>query len=667
MFNNKNRFTNRDFDIENPLEYISEDADFRFEDDEKTVDSTKNDKKMLWVVISILLLALFSRTFFLQIIKGAHFKEVAENNRVREVVVKAPRGIIRDEYGEVLARNIPSFEVVFVPLNLPEDESSWKELSGKLAELLGGEQKQEEILSLLLETPKTDRRNYLIQENVEQDKAFELIERSNEFPGIYIGKTARRDYVDGEVFSKVIGYDGKITKEELVENPTYLMTDYLGKTGIEYTYEKQLHGIHGMHRFEVDAVGSVKEDLGEVSPIPGDELVLHIDAKLQKEATEIAKRTLEKNEDATGIAIVAINPQTGGIRALVSLPSFDNNLFARGISNSEYQELVNNEKKPLLDRTIKGEYPPGSPYKIMMAAAVLEEGIVTEDTQVNCAGSIHVGAWPFPDWKAHGATDIRKAIAQSCDVFFYTVSGGWGDIGGIGIERMEIYAKMFGYGEVTGIDLPGEKSGNVPNGDWKFKRFGENWYIGDTYHASIGQGYVTATPLQVAHSISIIANGGKAIRPKIVDKIIHADTGEVEILEPDVTDKQVVSGKTVEVVRQGMRDTVFSDGGSGSSLRSLSVETAGKTGTSQFGTEEKLHSWYSSFAPFENPELAMIVLVEGGGEGHSWAVPITKEIYEWYFDRKRGEIEKETEKEITPVEVIPEEIISEDASIVEKD
>ncbi len=643
MFNDKKRFTNRDFDIENPLEYVSEDADFRFEDDDRQVDSTKNDKKLLWVAIFILLIILFSRTFFLQVTKGPYYKEVAENNRVREVVVKAPRGIIRDEYGEVLALNIPSFEVVFVPLNLPEDENAWKDLVARLAELLGGDLDQEEILLQMTQVPKTDRRSYLIQKSIEQEKAFEIIERSAEFPGIYIGKTARREYVDGEIFSKIIGYDGKITEEELRENSSYVMTDYVGKSGVEYTYEEQLHGIHGMQRFEVDAVGNIKEDLGEVSPVSGDELILHVDAKLQKEITTIAQKVLEENKDATGIAIVALNPQTGGVRALVSLPSFDNNMFARGISNSEYSELINNENKPLLDRTIKGEYPPGSPYKIMMAAAALEEGVITEKTQVNCTGSIHVGSWAFPDWKTHGITDVRKAIAQSCDVFFYTVTGGWGDIGGLGIKRMEIYAKMFGYGEVTGIDLPGEQKGNVPSGDWKFKRFGEKWYIGDTYHASIGQGYVTATPLQVVHSISIIANGGKSIRPKVVDKIIHAETGEVEILAPEITEEQVVSKETIEIVRQGMRDTVFSDGGSGSSLRSLDVETAGKTGTAQFGADKKLHSWYASFAPFENPELAMIVLVEGGGEGHSWAVPITKEIYEWYFDRKRGEIEKEGE------------------------
>ncbi len=668
MFNNKkNRFTNRDFDIENPLEYVSEDASFVFEDDEKDVDSTKNDKKLLWIATFFLLIALFSRTFFLQVIKGPYYKEVAENNRVREVVVKAPRGIIRDRYGEVLALNIPSFEVTFVPLNLPEDESAWKELVAKLGELLGQDLNQEEVLSQMMQASKTDQRSYLIQKNVEQDKAFEIIERSVEFPGIYIGKTARREYVDGEIFSKIIGYDGKITKEELEENPTYLMTDYIGKNGIEYTYEKQLHGEHGMHRFEVDALGNIKEDLGEINPVSGDGLILNIDAKLQKEATEIAKRTLEINKDATGIAIVALDPQTGGVRALVSLPSFDNNMFARGISNSEYAELVNNEKKPLLDRATKGEYPPGSPYKIMMAAAALEEGVIAENTQVNCGGAIHVGAWAFPDWKTHGITDVRKAIAQSCDVFFYTVAGGWGDIGGLGIKRMEIYANMFGYGKPTGIDLPGEQSGNVPSGDWKFKRFGENWYIGDTYHAAIGQGYVTATPLQVAYSISIIANGGKSIKPKIVDKILHTDTGEEEILKPEIIEAQVVSQKTIDVVRRGMRDTVFSDGGSGSSLRSLKVETAGKTGTAQFGADEKLHSWYSSFAPFENPELAMIVLVEGGGEGHSWAVPITKEIYEWYFDRKRGEIKKEGETEIVPVEVVPDEAIPEDTPVIGRD
>lgn len=658
MFGKKNKLINRSFDIDDPLEYISEDKDFQFEDDERTVNSLNNEGNVLWIGVSCLLLVLFARTFYLQVTKGGYFKEVAENNRVREIVVKAPRGIIRDAYGEVLARNIPSFEIVFVPLNLPEDENAWRGLLAKLGELLGPDLDQAELFSQMIQLSKSDRRSYLIQKNVDQDKAFEIIERSVEFPGIYIGKTARREYVDGEIFSKVIGYDGKITKEELEENPNYLMTDYVGKSGIEYTYESNLRGKHGMLRFEVDAKGDIKEDLGEENPISGDELTLHIDAKLQKEATEIAKKILEENEDATGIAIVALNPQTGGVRALVSLPSFDNNMFARGISNSEYSELINNEKKPLLNRVTRGEYPPGSPYKIMMAAAALEEGIVTEDTQINCSGSIHVGAWAFPDWKAHGITDVRKAIAQSCDVFFYTVAGGWGDINGLGIKRMEIYAKMFGFGEATGIDLPGEQNGNVPSGDWKFKQFGEKWYIGDTYHAAIGQGYVTATPLQVAHSISIIANGGKSIRPKIVDKISHAVTGEEEILEPEVVTEQVVSKETVDIVRRGMKDTVYAEGGSGSSLRSLEVETAGKTGTAQFGNEDKLHSWYASFAPFDDPELAMIVLVESGGEGHSWAVPITKEIYEWYFDKERGE--KEEEEEVEAELKVEEEVVEEE-------
>lgn len=643
MFGKKRGLKNRDFDIENPLEYVSEDADFEFEDDETGLDVVNKDRTILWLTIAFLIAVLFGRTFYLQVVKGAHYKEVAENNRVREVVVKAPRGIIRDKYGEVLARNVPSFEVVFVPLHLPEDESRWKIILAKLGELLGPDFNREEILTQMMEVSKSDRRSYLIQKNIEQDKAFEIIERSVEFPGIYIGKTARREYVDGEIFSKIIGYDGKITKEELDENPKYLMTDYIGKSGIEYTYEKQLHGKHGMRRFEVDAVGSIKEDLGEVNPVSGDELVLHVDAKLQKKITEISQKALDENEDATGIAVVAINPQDGGVRALVSLPSFDNNMFARGISNQEYSDLINDEKRPLLNRAIKGEYPPGSPYKIMMAAAALEEGVVTEQTKINCAGAIHVGAWAFPDWKTHGITDVRKAIAQSCDVFFYAVAGGWGDIQGLGIKRMEIYAKMFGFGAPTGIDLPGESDGNVPNGNWKFKRFGEKWYIGDSYHAGIGQGYVTSTPIQVANSIAVIANGGKLIEPQVVDKVIHADTGWEEDLEPSIVNERVVSPETIETVRKGMRDTVYAEGGSGANLRSLEVESAGKTGTAQFGNEDKLHSWYSSFAPFENPELAVIVLVESGGEGHSWAVPITKEIYEWYFDLKRGEIEKEEE------------------------
>ncbi len=248
-----------------------------------------------------------------------------------------------------------------------------------------------------------------------------------------------------------------------------------------------------------------------------------------------------------------------------------------------------------------------------------------------------MGSWKFPDWKTHGPTDVKKAIAESCDVFFYALGGGWGEISGLGEEKIERYGKMFGFGAPTGIDLPGELDGNLPNKNWKFKKFGEKWYIGDSYHEAIGQGFVTVTPLQLASMTATIANRGTYYQPKVAEKIIDPETGEESPVEPEIVDKNFISQKNIEIVREGMHQTVFGPAGSGRSLASLPVETAGKTGTAQFGSEEKTHSWYISFAPFDDPQIAMAVLIEGGGEGHSWAVPATKEIYQWYFgDRQEG-------------------------------
>jgi penicillin-binding protein 2 len=286
----------------------------------------------------------------------------------------------------------------------------------------------------------------------------------------------------------------------------------------------------------------------------------------------------------------------------------------------------------------------------MVATAALEEGVVNEHTTINCPGQINIGQWIFPDWKTHGKTDIKKAIAQSCDVFFYAVGGGWESINGLGIDRLKKYAKFFGFGDYLGIDLPGEKKGLIPDNTWKFKLLGEKWYIGDTYHAAIGQGYILATPLQVANIAATIANGGKVFRPRIVREMINSKNQEVVPIKEEILNENFLKAENIRIVQEGMRQTVTD--GSGRLLNDLKVATTGKTGTAQFGTEGKTHSWYISYAPYENPELAMVVLVMEGGEGHSWAVPLTKEIYKWYFDEKRGELTKEERvKEAQPDDV----------------
>ncbi len=614
-------------EIENPLDKISltrETAEIR------QTEKFGWQHQTFFVLVFLLLGILFLRMFFLQILKGNYYTHVADNNRIRKVVMRAPRGIIKDMNGEVLARNIPSFELVFTPAFLPPNRQELDNILNEIARLV--DISKDELWNKINEQKRTDRRTFQLVEHLDNDTALKLKEQNDLLLGIDVTQTAQRKYDKGEIFSHVIGYDGKVTKEDLEKYPDYLLIDYVGKNGLEETYEKYLHGKHGEHRYEVNAQGKIIQDLGVVVPVPGSELVLNIDAKLQEKIYQEAGKIMENNNDATGVVVVALDPRNGAVRALVSYPSFDNNLFVQGIPGDIYRQLLNDSHKPLLNKAVSGTYPPGSTFKPLVACASLEEGVVAEDTTVNCQGGIHVGQWQFPDWKAHGITDIRKAIAESCDVYFYAVGGGWQNIKGLGIEQLRRYSKLFGLGDYLGIDLPGEKKGLVPGTTWKFKELGEKWYIGDTYHNSIGQGYLLATPLQVANIVATIANGGKVYRPRIVKEIIDPLSHQKMEMKEDILNENFISPENIKIVQEGMRQTVTA--GSGRALNDLKVPTAGKTGTAQFGTEDKTHSWYISYGPYENPELAMVVLVEGGGEGHSWAVPLTKEVYKWYFDER---------------------------------
>ncbi len=267
----------------------------------------------------------------------------------------------------------------------------------------------------------------------------------------------------------------------------------------------------------------------------------------------------------------------------------------------------------------------------MVAAAALEEKIISPDTAIDCHGGIRIGSFTFPDWKTHGVTDVRKAIAESCDVFFYTVGGGWDNVGPLGIDRIKKYADMFGLGKILGVDIPGEASGLIPDQAWKQNRLNERWYVGDDYHSAIGQGFDTATPLQMANLAATIANSGKVFQPHLVRSIKKSD-GSEEKIEPKILSQNFINSFNMRVVREGMRQTITS--GSARSLGDLPVAVAGKTGTAQFGGENKTHGWFISFAPYDNPTIAMAVLMEGGGEGSSTAVPVTKEVLKWYFGER---------------------------------
>ena len=579
----------------------------------------------------LFLLVLGGRIFYLSVVKGEEYSLIALRNSLRALIIPAPRGIMYDISGKPLVQNVPSVDAVLVPADVPTDEREIAELKGRIGVVFSLEPD-------LLETTlsKLDRRStlpVLLKERIGQEETLLYLSQSHELPGVGLYQTTQRQYLDSLIFSHVLGYEGKIRKEELETHPDYLLTDSIGKQGIEKSYESALRGTHGWKRVEVDAFGKVKKELGVVQPVPGQDLILNIDADLQKKLFDSLQTILEKN-DLKRAGAVAIDPRSGAVRALVSLPSFDNNLFAGGISGENYRALLNDSSEPLFNRVVAGAYPPGSTIKPVLAAAALTEGVVDERTEIESKGGINVGRFFFGDWKVHGFTDIRRAIAVSSDVFFYSIGGGYGGIEGLGMNRMKKYEELFGYGQKTGIDTGGEVAGLLPDANWKKEKIGERWYIGDDYNSSIGQGYVTATPLQVLNSIVAIANGGTLYEPRIVSQIRSYD-GKVTPVPTKVIREKFVDSNIIRIVREGMRETVTE--GTAQALADLPIEVAGKTGTAQFGNESKTHGWFVSFAPYETPELALVVLVEGQGEEGYNAVPVTKDVYSWYFGREKKE------------------------------
>lgn len=590
------------------------------------------------ILCAIVLVLLGARVFFLNVVKGGYYQDVAVRNSVRNVLLSAPRGLIFDRYGKQLVRNVPSMELLATPGDLPTSEEERQSMIERLRSFIAFD--SDEWEALLRSAGGTFSAPIVLKPSLTQDETLIFSARAAEFPGISLERSAVREYQDGLIFSHILGYEGKIRKEELAEYPDYLPIDSIGKQGIEKSYESELRGKRGADRVEVDSRGAVKKALGVFEPEPGSDLILNIDADLQKKLFDSLSVALDTAGLRKGAA-VAMDPRDGSVLALVSLPSFDNNLFAGGIDSANYAGLIEDDAIPLFNRAIAGEYPPGSTIKPFLASAALAEGVVTPNTQIESRGGITVAGFSFGDWKVHGFTDVRHAIAVSSDVYFYSVGGGYGNIRGLGMEKMDAYEQRFGFGSETGIDVPGEKTGFLPTAEWKEKKFGERWYIGDTYHASIGQGFVLATPLQLADATSAVANGGTLWKPRVVGQIRDRD-GTLRSMAPEALRRNVIDPSILKTVREGMRMTVTESVGTAQSLAGLPVAVAGKTGTAQFGTEKKTHGWFESFAPYEHPTIVLVVLIEGQENEGYFAVPVTKDVLSWYFGEGRG---KEAERE----------------------
>ncbi len=582
----------------------------------------------------VIFLVLFGRLIVLQIVQGEHFKMLADQNRLRVQEIIAPRGIVYDAFGKPLVENIPSFELVVTPADLPKDyEQSVKALS----QLIGFE--AESVLSSIFKKGLKSYEPISIIQNLPKDYALLFEAKASQFPGFAIEHNPIRQYKDPLVFSHLLGYTGKITDEELArEKSDYAHNDYIGKTGIEAEYEKYLRGVSGKKQVEVDAKGNLKSLHGQIDPEPGDSLILNIDSDLQR---ELYKNIVAHNGNKKAAAI-ALDPQSGKVLALVSLPGFDNNLFAQGISQQEYLKLTTDPKKPLFNRAISGTYPPGSTIKPVIASAALQEGVVDENTVIYDNGDLVYGGFHFRGWKETGLgpMTLRTAIAMSSDIYFYTVGGGQAalNIAGLGPERLAKYDKLFGMGSALGIDLPSEASGLVADPDWKKNHFSTKemqiWYPGDTYHVSIGQGDMLATPLQVAMWTSVVANGGTLYRPYILDRVTDAENKVVFQKNPEVIRSAFIDPKNIEIVREGMHLTVTQ--GTARSLSVLPITAAGKTGTAQFDSANPAatHAWFTAFAPYENPKIVITVLIEAGGEGSAAASPVVKETLLWWANNR---------------------------------
>jgi penicillin-binding protein 2 len=586
---------------------------------------------IFWSIAFFLIIFLIGRVFYICVVKGEYYGYVASGNSIREIPIIAPRGKIFDANGEILADNVPSRNIIVQPEMLSSDQNERDHMVEKLTEVVGIDFLQ---VRTIVDTAYTEKKPSVIIENITHEQALAFRTHESDFPGIQIQQTAIRNYPHGMKFAHVIGYEGLIKKEEYLAHKDYLLTDHIGKTGIEYEYEQFLHGKHGAQKALVDSRGNIVKDLVDTKPIHGAEVHLNIDAQLQRFLYDRLLQELDRAKTDRAAAII-LDPRDGAVRALVSLPSYDNNKFAQGIDSHTYNEWITDDDQPLFNRAIAGVYAPGSTVKPVMGIAVLGEKIISPDRKIESTGGLQLGSFFFGDWRVHGFTDIRQAIAVSSDVYFYTIGGGYGDIAGLGIEKMKEYMQRFGYGKKTGIDLPGEVAGVYPDKQWKEDVIGEKWYIGNTYHASIGQGFITATTLQVAQSIVPIANGGTIYTPRIVSHIIDAESQKRIDIFPEIQEKDIAPINDIKIIQEGMRQTVTD--GTATFLKGLNVAVAGKTGTAEFGVDDTVHSWFVSYAPYDDsPEMVMVIMVEGqSGDISSSTVPVAHDVYKWYFDDEK--------------------------------
>lgn len=588
--------------------------------------------KIVVVLVLVALTVLVVRLWYLQVIKGDEMKQKSENNSVRFRKILPLRGLIMDRNRQVLVDNRPSFDIVYMPRK------------GKRSDIIIEKLKEfykRSSLEFSADQSLPQMKPYQsvkLEKNVGMDKIAVVETNALDLPGVYIDISPIRLYLDGEILAPVIGYTGEVSKEELEKNEEYESGDITGKHGVEKYLDSYIRGKQGAELIEVNAYGKEIKNLGRINPISGYNIILNIDFELQKAAWEAL-------EGKAG-AIAVLDPRNGAVLAMVSSPSFDPNLFNSGFSGTQWSDIVNNPLNPLSNRVISGQYPPGSTYKLIVAAAALEEGIVTPDTKFHCNGAYNFGKRTFHCWqkKGHGQVDLHKAMVESCDVYFYNVGRM------LGVDKIAHYAKLFGLGKATGIDLPNEKNGLIPTRQWKLARMKQPWHQGETISISIGQGFDLVTPLQLVSAYSAFANGGTLWKPQLVNRIETTDGKIYKEFLPEKRGELPLKKETIDFLSRALWGVVNEPGGTGKAAGRPNADVCGKTGTAQviglpdnnkarrtkaFTGLRGDHALFVCFAPLTNPEIVIAVIVENAGHGGSVAAPVARKILDAYFEGKK--------------------------------
>jgi penicillin-binding protein 2 len=579
---------------------------------------------------------LFGRFFWLQVIQHDYYQTRAEDNRISLVPITPNRGLIVDRHGEVLARNYSVYTLEITPTQVPDLEAT----IDRLAEFIVIEPKDRRRFKKLMDESKRFE-SLPIRTRLTDEEVARFIARRYRFPGVDIKARLFRQYPQGAFASHIIGYIGRITErdlgriEEREQEANYRGTDHFGKTGLEQHYEFELHGTSGYEQMEVDAGGRPVRTLARTAPVPGNNLTLTVDAKLQ----QIAEQAFGDRKGS----LVAIEPATGGILALVSMPNYDPNLFVDGIGTADWEALNNSPDKPMVNRALNGAYPPGSTFKPFMALAALTLGKRRPEQALADPGYFNFGGHMFMDDKkgGHGMVDMYKSIVQSCNTYYYVLAND------LGIDGIAGFMTQFGFGSRTGVDIEGESEGVLPSQAWKKKRFRkpeqQKWYAGETISVGIGQGYNAYTPIQLAQAMATLANDGVMYRPHLVNHITDTRTGEKTYVEPQPLRTLPLKQAHIDVIKNAMVG-VNQEGTGARAFKDAGYVAGGKTGTAQVyslrgqkydreGVRKELrdHSLFIAYAPAEAPRIALAVLVENGGFGAQAAAPIARQVIDYYL------------------------------------